>query len=889
MVQKIINSTIFFAALFLGSAYSQSITTTTVTPTQAVNNVLVGGGVNVSNISYIGAASSLASYTSTGTNLPIGEGLILSTGDATNPLLNGAPSNFCSSSQGTPGHQLLTSIAGVSTNDAALLQFDFIPSGDTLKFDYVFGSEEYNEFVNGGVNDAFGFFISGPNPLGGNYVDQNIALLPNGITVVSINTVNNGNTFGCSGACNTAINPNCNYFIDNSCGAPSGVACDAFTVRLTAIAPVNPCQTYTIKLAIADGGDSAYDSWVFLEKNSFSSSVVTINPHYNYTSAINDTLIYEGCSDVTLTFRRYGDLSQAFVTPVNVTGTATNGVDYNVGGNPFPSTITFPPNTDSVSVTLNIPADGVTEGPETINFNITIINLCGDTITSEVTLTIQDLLPLTVNAGPDIIRCPGINYTANATYSGGVPPYTVTWQLPGVAGTNPITVPATVSGMCIVTVSEGCGVYTSVKDTFMITVQPPQFSATFTTDSLSCVGTGDGTITTVMSGSQAPFTFSWVTISGGSVSDPTAQNQDSTDAGVFEVTITDANGCIVKDTVEVFQPNLMTLNWNPKFICSGVPTILNPAGPSNPNNIPGVNYYWIPAANLSADNVASPTFTANNPTSTLQNISYTVFYDSTGACGSSTFTIVLNPEIPVKIFPDSDTTGVCAGSMLTLYNDTIAPVGNPTITGYQWSNGDMDDTTTTYQGGWYHLTVTDNVNCKNTDSIFVIVSNPSVPNLPPNIALCDGGKITITLDSSNYGAGDVITWSGLAQGTGPAIEIADGGQLIVTIDNACGSLSDTTTISKQSGANPQNLPNIFTPNGDEYNAIYTTNEFVDSETFSCKIYNRWGTKIFDTEDKKINWEPKNIASGVYYVAIIYTNCDGKLAKHKQAVTVYGNE
>ncbi|MDP0953449.1 choice-of-anchor L domain-containing protein, partial [Klebsiella pneumoniae] len=79
-----------------------------------------------------------------------------------------------------------------TTNDAAVLQFDFIPLGDTLKFDYVFASEEYNVYVGGGVNDVFAFLLSGPNPAGGNYVDANLALLPGTTTPVSINTVNNG-------------------------------------------------------------------------------------------------------------------------------------------------------------------------------------------------------------------------------------------------------------------------------------------------------------------------------------------------------------------------------------------------------------------------------------------------------------------------------------------------------------------------------------------------------------------------------------------------------------------------------------------------------------------------------------------------------------------------
>lgn len=875
------------AAFFFINLLSRAqVTTTQVTANQAVTGVLVGGGLNVSNISYTGSATALAQYTAFNTNLPIQDGLVISTGNATNPLLNGPPANFCSTSNGTPGDATLATIAGVSTNDAAILQFDFIPSGDTLKFDYVFGSEEYNDFVNGSVNDVFAFLLTGPNPAGGNYTNVNIALLPNSAVPVSINTVNNGNSFGCTGPCNTGVNPNCNYYIDNSCGAPSGIACDGFTVRLTAIAPVIPCQTYTIRLAIADGGDSVYDSWVFFEKNSFSSNSVTITPEYNYTSAPNDTLIYEGCSDVTLTFQRFGNLSQPYTANISIGGTATNGVDYNVGGNPFPNQITFPAGQDSAQLNVSFIADGITEGVETLTLQITTISLCGDTIVAEVTLYINDLLPLVVNAGPDLTRCPGIPYTANATVTGGVPPYSITWTVPGSQGTNPVTLPATTSGWCVVTASEGCGIYTAVKDSFYLTVQPPQFSMSFDVDSLSCFQSADGAIDMTVSGNQAPFTYSWAPLTGGPVGGPTNQDISNLAAGSYTIQVTDANGCILRDTVDVFQPSQMTLTWPPRFICSNTNYVLNAPGGSNPNNIPGVNYSWSPAQYLSDPNSPNPTFNGSTPGPGTQTINFTVTYDSTGACGTSTFTVVLNPEVAVKISPDTDTTAICQGNELTLYNDTMPAPGNPPYVSYNWSNGSSTDTTVTSSQGWLYLTITDNVNCQNTDSIYVVVAQPSTPNLPPTLVLCDGDELLVAIDSSTYNGSDAISWSGVGSGNLPVTTVTQSGQLIVSIENACGTISDTAEVILQKGANPQAMPNVFSPNGDGQNDIYTTTEFTDSEKFSCKIFNRWGKKVFETEDPSIQWQPKNISDGVYFITIFYNNCDGELAKFETTVTIF---
>src|SRR5690606_19343367 len=123
---------------------------------------------------------------------------------------------------------------------AAILEFDFIPTGDSVKFRYSFGSEEYPEYVNAGVNDAFAFFLSGPDPAGGSYTNKNVALIPGTSTPVSIDNVNAGAnaTYYRSNTTNTI---NCQF--------------DGFTKVLYALEKVVCGQTYHIKIAIADGGD----------------------------------------------------------------------------------------------------------------------------------------------------------------------------------------------------------------------------------------------------------------------------------------------------------------------------------------------------------------------------------------------------------------------------------------------------------------------------------------------------------------------------------------------------------------------------------------------------------------------------------------------------------
>ncbi len=240
-----------------------------VTPTDLVNNLL-GPGVTVSNIVYNGAPAAAGTF-SDGTGI-IGfeNGITLSTGKIST-VIGPNDNTAATTAWGTPGDPDLNAlIPGYTTNDAATLEFDFVPQGNVVTFNYVFGSEEYNEYVNSQFNNVFGFFLNG----------QNIALIPATSTPVSIDNVNNGNPCPASGQPPTASNPA--FFIDNGgcnfASATLNTQLDGLTVVLPATASVKRGQTNHIKLAIADAGDSILDSDVFIQAGSFVSFNLTLEP-----------------------------------------------------------------------------------------------------------------------------------------------------------------------------------------------------------------------------------------------------------------------------------------------------------------------------------------------------------------------------------------------------------------------------------------------------------------------------------------------------------------------------------------------------------------------------------------------------------------------------------
>lgn len=245
---------------------AQLTTDNSLSPDFLAQTILSGYGVNVSNVNYTGDVSSMGLFNGANTVLEIQYGLIMTTGTAgynengphgPNDKPNAGVDNEAL------GNILLTQLAGAETYNASLLEFDLVANTDTLKLNYIFGSDEYPEFVGTNFNGVFGVFISGPGIIGG---IQNIAMVPNTSQPVDINSVNHLT--------------NALYYNNNGNGteAPFNqdeqfIQYDGFTTKLTAYSQVIPGETYHLIIGIADVGDGIYDTGVFIEANSLSTGL----------------------------------------------------------------------------------------------------------------------------------------------------------------------------------------------------------------------------------------------------------------------------------------------------------------------------------------------------------------------------------------------------------------------------------------------------------------------------------------------------------------------------------------------------------------------------------------------------------------------------------------
>ena len=220
----------------------------------SISALLQGFGTNITNTVYNCDSASVAQFSGV-SELPNMNGLLLSTGFADSIA---HPSVYFSNglmTNGVTNDPDMNTLAGfLPTYDGCILEFDCVPLGDTLLFNYTFASEEYPEFVNTGFNDAFGIFLTGPG-----YSNVNIATIPGTSIPVTVNNINATN--------------NTSFYYDNTPG--QFCAFDGFTLSLTSTTAVTPNQTYHFKIGVADASDQIFDTGVFLEAFSFRSNLAT--------------------------------------------------------------------------------------------------------------------------------------------------------------------------------------------------------------------------------------------------------------------------------------------------------------------------------------------------------------------------------------------------------------------------------------------------------------------------------------------------------------------------------------------------------------------------------------------------------------------------------------
>lgn len=691
-------------AMLSGSVAYGQLTIDTSTPANQMVQNLVGNGVQITNVSVTAAPNSYGFYTAAGTELGSSQGLLLTTGRATNAIgpnttagtglptyINGVCQNCDQFNNNFPGDSLLNLAQNRTTFDACRIEFDIVPQGDSLSFAYSFASEEYLEWVGSPFNDVFGFYISGPN-IG---TDVNIALIPGTGQSVAINNVNSV--------------ANSQYFFNNRNPLGQFIAYDGFTRNLVArVGGLIPCEVYHLELVIADGSDRFYDSGVFVQK-------IESNPVLVLTSTAGGLdFMVEGCNDGTITFERDQALPTSQSVAYWIGGTAINGVDYAQIGNLDPNSVNsviIPANQTSVSIDVTPFADALEETGEYITIFLDNPNCTNLQVLDSVNFFISDFLETSLN--PDTLSicaggCGDVNITLPAPNALGF-----TWSpIDGVSDLTSLTpqICATTSGYYTVT-SQVADCISS--DSVFVSVS--NLSIQLDVQNSACSDAGAGAVEASVSGAIEPVTYAWEG-PDGFTSDQASITGLA--AGEYCVTVTDGNGCIgnqcatvtVSQALEFGTPTTSNFQCFPiscNGACDGTITVSATGGTG------AYTYSW--------SNGAS--------TATISNLcagTYTVTITDEAGC-EITEDFVLEEPAPLEVSLAGSVDLLCTGTSTGQITVNANGGCGPYL--FTWSHDPLLSTNVANNlaSGTYTVNVSDRNNCASTGALDITVNPPIDP------------------------------------------------------------------------------------------------------------------------------------------------------------------
>jgi len=766
--------------LFMVKAQGQLVVDINMPPTQIIQN-LVGPGVEITNLVVTAADSSYGYYYSTGTEIGTSQGLLLTTGKASYAIGPNNSIGNCSSSglpgfnpchlfdNGFPGDLLLNAEQDRVTRDACIFEFDIKPQGDSLKFKYTFGSDEYSEWINSPFKDVFGFYISGPN-VGTNV---NLAVLPTTNQIVSIPTVN-------------LIN-NSEFFYNNENPYGQQIQYDGFTINLQAVVGnLIPCETYHLKLVIADGQDRVYDSGVFI-------NAIESNPVVVLTATSNGLdYMVEGCNTGTITFSRTETTNAPQTVTYWIGGSAIDGVDYNpeLGtGVPLePTTITIPSGEQTVTIEINAIQDNILEGQEFLT--IYLGNpLCSETtLLDSVNFFIFDFLEVAVNPD-DASICVGqcIELTGS-----GISEQVGTFEWTGGTVSDPSSLLVEVCPIETTTYTFTSTVgECSASDSIEILVS--SISVALEGTEVNCQGMNTGTITSTVLNALSPFNYEWTGPDGF-----TSNDADLFDLapGEYCVTVIDGSECVATACITLIQTDILSATGEiSDFTCNAISCAGACDGTIALDVTGGVepfSFTWSGPSNYSSGNEDIVDLCAGT---------YTVeIIDGAGCMITRTFTLIEPTQVVIEVVGTVDLlcTGVETGQASVNSNGGCAPYV------YSWSH-DASVTgpvATNLGSGEYSVSVTDQNGCTSGGSVTIFINDPIDPLLVvvDDVSFYPGGfntscpastdgfvNITITGGSPDYS----VEWRSVSDNTLflAAEDLADAPcgdyELTVTDANGC--------------------------------------------------------------------------------------------------------
>lgn len=537
----------------------------------------------------------------------------------------------------------------------------------------------------------------------------------------------------------------------------------------------------------------------------------------------------------------------AIIDPQSPTTICVNGsvTLHNASTGGFPHVWDFGDGTTSTQQTVT--HTYTQPGTYVVYLTVTAPNACVTSDQDSVIITVEEPPQLVIQVPP--VLCPGttvqLDASGGTTYQWDATPYLNNLTIP-----NPIANPPVTTDFYL-TATNLCG---SDRDTVTVTVI--DFQITVSNDDTICNGSS------IQLNATGGITYAWN--NAASLNNPNIQNPVATPTVTtnYIVTVTDANGCTLTDTVRIQVDNFPNANAGPDHtICEGDAQQLNGSG--------GTSYSWSPNLYLSNASIANPIATP------AQTISYVL--GATNTCGTDYDTVRITV---ISVHPNgSPDTTICPGTSVMLW----ASGGSS----YAWSPANLvdqpaNDTANTAPTvpTEYIVQITDTNGCSTNDTIFVNLFPEQIIDLGPDVLIPFGHNHQLFANGNGTYTWTPDSFLTCTDCPNPVVVQPTHSMtytLIVTDANGC-QFSDSINIFVEGTLY---VPNTFTPNRDNINTIFRAYG-VDIATFTMRIFNRWGEEIFVTEVLTNGWDGTYRGSpcplGVYVWKIDYTEVSGKEGK-----------
>jgi gliding motility-associated-like protein len=478
-------------------------------------------------------------------------------------------------------------------------------------------------------------------------------------------------------------------------------------------------------------------------------------------------------------------------------------------------------------------------------YEITDANGCKliDTLTiSEPTLLVSTI------SGVDILCKGDSTGSASIVVSGGVTPYSYTWNTGDVVS----SITDLPTGNYDVTVVDG----NNCVLTNSIFLNEPQDSLSFTfeTEDVLCNDGNNGSIALTVEGGTSPYAYAW---SNGD----TFPLLSGLTAGMYSFVVTDNNGCTITDSIEIFQPDPLVMNETiTNVTCFGFSDgiiDIEPTGGTTP-----YNYTWFNSTfALSSTNQDLIDYPADV---------YQVVITDTNGCVYESFFELTEPDVlevsysfnPISCFNGTDG------------NVFIEVQGGTPAYDFNWSNGSTSQDLINVPFGVYNLIVTDAQNC--VDSIEATLDQPEPITMTfttEEVTCVDQFDGIAEVFPTGGNGGYLYSWSNGE--TNSLNEGLSNQWYTVVITDILDCTGQDSVFIERNLIGCIDPVNAFSPNADNYNDTWVIDNIELYPNMHMQIYNKWGGLVFNLEGDYMPWDgtqnERPLPSEVYYYILKLNN------------------